>query len=158
MMLQVYKEPAYTRIFQSSYSSILKYWHVVLLIVLPLLITLIDPNWIYNPDVLNDVDPWIYHGLFRYFFDFATTSPSNLHYFIERLSWVLPGYVLYKIFAPVLANAILHLAVYYIGLFAIYGTARQLFGKTPAFIAALCLGSYTWFLRATGHDYLDGAG
>lgn len=152
------KTPAYQRISESNYSSMLKHWHVISLIALPLLITLINPNWIYNPDVLNDVDTWVYHGLFRYFFDFATTSPSNLHYFIERLSWILPGYVLYKIFTPVLANAILHLSVYYIGLFAIYGTARQLFGKTPALVAVICLGSYTWFLRAAGHDYLDGAG
>lgn len=156
--LQESKPSAFKPVFENLTPLLIKYWHVLLLIALPLLITLINPNWIYNPDVLNDTDTWIYHGLFRYFFDFATTSPSNTHYFIERLSWVLPGYALYKLFTPVIANAILHLSVYYIALFAIYGTARQLFGQTPAFIAAICLGSYTWFLRASGHDYLDGAG
>jgi|GEM_PF-1295514 len=133
-------------------------WHQLILFALPLLITLINPNWIYNPPVLNNVDTWIYTGLFRYFFDFADKHPSNWHYFIERLSWVLPGYAAYHIFSPEVANAVLHLGVYFLTVFALYGVARRLFGKDAALLMALCLGSYTWFLRAVGHDYIDGIG
>jgi len=86
-------------------------WHGVVVFALPLLITLINPNWIYNPNLLNRVDTWIYNGLFRYFFDFADKHPSNWHYYVERLSWVMPGYVLYHIFSPEVANAVLHLGV-----------------------------------------------
>jgi len=133
-------------------------WHRVILFMMPLLITLINPNWIYNPPVLNNVDTWIYTGLFRYFFDFADKHPSNLHYFIERLSAILPGYALYHVFTPEVANAVLHLGVYMLTVFALYGVMRRLFGKDAALIAALCLGGYTWFLRAAGHDYIDGMG
>ena len=133
-------------------------WHRVILFMMPLLITLINPNWIYNPPVLNNVDTWIYNGLFRYFFDFADSYPSNLHYFIERLSAILPGYALYHVFTPEVANAVLHLGVYMLTVFALYGVMRRLFDKDTAFIAALCLGGYTWFLRAAGHDYIDGMG
>ena len=133
-------------------------WHRVILFVLPLLITLINPNWIYNPPVLNQADTWIYNGLFRYFFDFANSYPSNSHYFIERLSAILPGYALYHVFTPEIANAVLHLGVHMITVFALYGVMRRLFDKDTAFIAALCLGGYTWFLRAAGHDYIDGMG
>lgn len=133
-------------------------FHILILFALPLLITLINPNWIYNPTVLNSVDTWIYNGLFRYFFDFADKHPSNIHYFVERVSWVMPGYFFYHVFNAILANALIHLSVFYACVFSIYGIAQRLFGKDTAFITALCLGCYTWFLRAAGHDYIDGPG
>ncbi len=138
--------------------SLRQEWHWALVLALPLLITLINPNWMYSPHALNNIDTWIYHGLFRHFFDFAAAQDTGIYYFVERLSWILPGYALYHIFPAQIANALLHLGVYYLAIFSLYGTARQLFGKDTALIAALCLGGYTWFLRAAGHDYLDGVG
>lgn len=135
-----------------------KYWRIIILGLHPLLLTIINPNWLYNPEVLNFTDTWIYNGLFRYFVDFASQSPSNIHYFIERVSWGLPGYGLYQFFSPEIANAILHLGVFYLCVFSIYGTLKVLFGQDTAFITALCLAGYTWFLRAVGHDYVDGIG
>lgn len=134
------------------------HWRLALLVLLPLCITLINPNWIYNPDALNNIDTWVYTGLFHDFFNFAGKHPSNVHYFVERLSWVLPGYFLYHVFGAILGNAILHLSVFYACVFSMYGIVQRLFDKDSAFITALCLGSYTWFLRAAGHDYVDGAG
>lgn len=128
----------------------------ILLFLLPLVITLINPNWIYNPQVLNGVDTWVYTGLFRDFFDLASQFPSNSHYFAERLTAILPGYLLYQLFPTEIANAILHLSVYWITIFALYAVASRLFNRNAAFLSMLCLGSYTWFLRATGHDYVDG--
>jgi hypothetical protein len=130
----------------------------ILLFLLPLIITCINPNWIYNPPVLNTVDTWIYTGLFRNFFDLAGQYPSNTHYFIERLTIILPGYFLYHIFPVEIANAILHLGVYWVTIFALYGVAYRLFNRESAFLSMLCLGTYTWFLRAAGHDYIDGFG
>jgi 4-amino-4-deoxy-L-arabinose transferase-like glycosyltransferase len=133
-------------------------WRGLMLLALPLLITLLNPNWLYNPETLNAVDTWIYNGLFRYFFDFAPVPPSSGHYFIERLSWVLPGYVLYNTLPAVLANAVLHLAVYLLTVFSIYRAGARLFTPDAGFLAAACLGVYPWFLRAAGHDYIDGVG
>jgi hypothetical protein len=141
---------------QTSFSH--QRWHVGILLVFPLLLTLINPNWLYNASALNDIDPWIYHALFRYWPDFATAPHLEIYYFADRLSWVLPGYALYQIFLPEIANAVLHFGVYYLAVFSIYGTARRLFGQEAAFMMGLCLGGYTWFLRAVGHDYLDGIG
>lgn len=144
--------------YEGLFRWITQQWHILFLFIQPLLITLINPNWLYNLDVLNRIDTWIYSGLFRYFFDFADKYPSNAHYFAERLSWVLPGYGVYQIFPPEVANAVMHLSVFYLCIFAIYGVIRRLFNADAAFITAICLGSYTWFLRAAGHDYVDGIG
>lgn len=134
------------------------HWRAAVLCVLPLLITLINPNWLYNPSVMNTIDTWIYHSLFRYLPDFATTSPVNEFYFIERLGLILPGYFLYHVFPPEIANFLLRLGVYYLTVFSLYGVASYLFTRDSAFIMAMCLGGYTWFLRAAGHDYVDGIG
>lgn len=133
-------------------------FQLIILFVLPLLITLINPNWIYNLPGLNNTDTWIYNGLFRYFFDFINTYPSDSHYFVERLSWVLPGHFLYQIFPSIVANFILHLSVFYLCIFTFYGVIKRLFGRDTAFVTILCLSIYTWFLRAVGHDYVDGVG
>lgn len=130
----------------------------VILFILPFCLTLINPNWIYNPTVLNSVDTWIYTGLFRNFFELADTYPSNGYYFVERLTAILPGYAAYQLFPPELANGVLHLAVYLVAVFALYGIVKRLFNEDIAFVTAMCLGCYTWFLRAVGHDYVDGIG
>lgn len=147
----------------NSYDSrfrtwVLNHYDKLLLFLLPLIITFVNPNWIYNPPVLNTVDTWIYTGLFRDFFDFASQFPSNAHYFIERLTAILPGYFLYQLFPVEIANAILHLGVYWVTVFALYSVASRLFHRDAAFLSMLCLGSYSWFLRAAGHDYVDGFG
>jgi len=135
-----------------------RHWHVLLLLVQPLLMTLINPNWLYNPPVLNTFDTWVYNSVFRYLPDFATAQHVDFFYFMDRLSWVLPGYILYHLFSPEIANALLHFGVYALALFSIYGISKQLFGQDAAFLMAICLGGYTWFLRAVGHDYVDGVG
>ena len=131
--------------------------HWLSLVTLPGLIAVVNPNWLFTPH--NRVPFWdamIYQGLFRYYFDFASTPPSNTHYFVERISWILPGYALYHVFPPLIANVILHLGVAWLSLFALYGAGRALFGAPSGFVAAILMGSYPWFLRAVGHDYLDG--
>lgn len=133
--------------------------HIVTLVCLPIAIALVNPNWLYTPvDRLQNTDAYIYHGLFRYFFDFASTAPSNGHYFVERLSWVVPGYVIYHILPPFWANAALHLGVQLTAVLALYATASAWFGRAAAFPTAILLSAYPWLLRAAGHDYVDGAG
>lgn len=135
-----------------------RYWRELTLLALPILITLVNPNWLYNPDALNVADTWYYHGLFRGFPAFAANPDTNFTYFIERLGWVLPGYALYQTFPAEIANIILDFCVYLLAIFSVYAIVKRLFGADVALLTALCLGGYTWFLRAVGHDYLDGVG
>ncbi|MEW6285845.1 MAG: hypothetical protein AB1509_06430 [Chloroflexota bacterium] len=130
----------------------------LILFLLPLVFTAINSNWIFTPPTHNMPDPWFYFSYFRYFFERAAEFPSNTHYFVERLTWIVPGYVIYHIFPPLIANHVLHLSVYYLAVFSLYGTVSLLYHRRAAFLAALLFGGYPWFLRAAGWDYTDGTG
>src|SRR5215212_4761886 len=137
---------------------LIKHRDRLILFIFPLILIFINSNWIFTP-VTNFVpDPWFYVGYFRYFYDYAPVYPSNAHYFVERLTWNIPGYYLYKIFPPLQGNYVLHLIVYYVAIFSLYGTINLIFNRRTALISALLMGSYPWFLRATGWDYTDGTG
>src|SRR5688572_3548552 len=129
-----------------------------ILFIFPLILISINSNWIFTPVTNYIPDPWFYLGYFRYFYDYAPVYPSNTHYFVERLTWNIPGYYLHKTFPPLLANHILHLVVYYIAVFSLYGILHLIFNRRTALISALLMGSYPWFLRAAGWDYTDGTG
>src|SRR5882724_9800413 len=83
---------------------------ILLLLSLPIILLLINNNWIFNPPS-DFPDSWFYLTNFRHFFDFAPNYPSNIHYFIERLTWNLLGYSFYHVFTPIIANYLLHLLV-----------------------------------------------
>lgn len=130
----------------------------VIIFVFPILITLFNSNWIFSPILAYLPDPWFYLGYFRYFFDYVSKYPSNIHYFVERITWNIPGYFIYHILPPLLANYVLHLLVCYIALFSLYGILNSLFGNRTALLSTLLLSAYPWFLRAVGWDYVDGVG
>jgi hypothetical protein len=139
-----------------------KYLDLVILFFFPLLQVSINSNWIFNPiKALPTVpfqDTWFYNGNFFYFFDYANEGTTSTHYFVERLPSNIPGYYLYHLFSPLTANYILHLGYYYIAVFSIYSILHSLLNKRSALITSLAMGSYPWFLRAVGWDYVDGVG
>ncbi len=135
-----------------------KYSDGIIIFIFPILLVFLNSNWIFTPATDFLPDPWFYLGYFRYFSAYTSTSPSNTHYFVERLTWNIPGYYIYKIFPTLLANYVLHLSVCYIALFSLYGTLQMLFNRRTALLSTLLLGSYPWFLRAVGWDYVDGVG
>jgi hypothetical protein len=131
----------------------LNWVHVGLILVLPIILVLINPNWIFNASITDD---YIYTGYQLALPKYVGWSPSESHYFIERLSVTLPGYVIRQFFSPLIANFVLHLGVYYIAIFSVYGIINKLFNARMAIIVALLFGQYPLILRATGWDYVDG--
>lgn len=130
----------------------------IIIFTLPLLLTSLNSNWIFTPATDFVPDPWFYLAYFRYFYNYAPEFPSNIHYFVERITWNVPGYYVYQFFPPLHANYVLHLIVCYIALFSLYGTLQTLFNRRTAILSALLMGGYPWFLRAVGWDYVDGIG
>jgi hypothetical protein len=128
------------------------------IVIFPILLAVLNSNWIFSPATDFLPDPWFYLGYFRYFDNYAPAFPSNIHYFVERISWIVPGYYVYKIFPPLLANYFLHLGVCYLGLFSLYNTLSLLFNRRTALLTTLLMGGYPWYLRAVGWDYVDGIG
>jgi hypothetical protein len=130
----------------------------IILFSFPILSASLNSNWIFTPATDFVPDPWFYLAYFRYFYEYAPEFPSNIHYFVERITWNVPGYSVYQMFPPLVANYVLHLTVCYIALFSLYGILRTLFNHRAALLSALLMGGYPWFLRAVGWDYVDGVG
>ncbi len=128
-------------------------YSIPVLLVLPWLLLLINQSWIFTP---ASIDPWIYWGYFNNFDSFISAFAGT--YYGTRLPWILPGYVCYKIFPPLIANYVLHFSFYYIAIFSLFFTIKLIFGKRAALTSAILLGCYPFFLGAIGWDYVDGAG
>lgn len=119
-----------------------------IIFIFPILITILNSNWIFSPTSNYLPDPGFYVGYFRYFFDYAPEYPSNIHYFVERVTWNIPGYLIYHILPSLIANYVLHLLVCYTALFSLYGILNMFFGNRTALLSTLLLCVYPWFLRA----------
>jgi hypothetical protein len=131
----------------------LNWVHVATILALPIVLALINPNWLFNANIADD---YIYLGYQLNFPNYVGWSPSEGTYFIERISWILPGYLIRQIFSPLMANFIIHLGVYYLASFSVYATLNRLFNAKVALIITLLFGQYPPILRSVGWDYVDG--
>src|SRR5262249_11518273 len=102
------------------------------------------------------VDGWSYFGFFTNFAQFLRLFTET--YYATRLAWIVPGAMAHHLLPPMAANRVLHLAVYYAAVFALYYTLRRTVGRRAALIVAIATGCYSYFLRAVGWHYVDGAG
>jgi len=129
-------------------------WEILLLLLLPLLLLLINQIWIFNPN--GTIDPWVYFGHFIRLKQYLIAFPDA--YYGSRLSWILPGYLAYFLFSPLVANYVLHLGFYYLAILSLYFILKPSVGRRAAFLTSASMGSYAFFLLAIGWDYVDGAG
>lgn len=127
----------------------------------PWVLLAINRSWIF----LNGsfVDSWIYFGFFQnlreYQTIYASANSTKLgFYYDDRLSWILPGYLVYQLFPPLIANYILHIGLYYVVSLALYAILALVVHRRAAIVGTLLMGSYSYFLNAIGWDYIDGAG
>ena len=129
-------------------------WEILLLLLLPVLLLLINQIWIFNPN--GTIDPWLYFGYFIRLKQYLIALPEA--YYGTRLSWILPGYLAYSLFSPLVANYILHLGFYYLATLSLYFILKPSVGRRAAFQTSASMGCYAFFLQAIGWDYVDGAG
>jgi hypothetical protein len=64
--------------------------------------------------------------------------------------------LVYKFLPPLAANYVLHLALWYTAVIALYYTLKTATSRQVGLIAAVFLGSYLYFLQPVGSDYVDG--
>ena len=95
------------------------HYYYLLLLVFPFILLLANNGWIFPNAYIAIFDDWIYLGYFLNFAQYVKLfdQPWDMIYFGSRLPWILPGYALYHIFSPKLANYILHLSFFYASLF-----------------------------------------
>ncbi len=127
--------------------------HIGVISILPIILAFINSNWIFN---LSMADDYIYLGYQLDFSKYIGWHPSDSSYFIERLIVIIPSAIIRQIFSPVVANFILHLGVYYLAIYSVYGILNKLFNARIAIFIAILFGQYPLIMRATGWDYPDG--
>src|SRR6516162_9060959 len=104
---------------------------VGILISIPVILSAINSNWLYTK--VGPLDPWYNVAYFLHYDD-----PSFLNdiYKIARLSWIIPGFVAYQVFSPVVANYVLHMGCLVISVVFLFLTLHRLFGYRIAFATA----------------------
>lgn len=107
----------------------------------------------FNPP--NATDPWIYTGamwnldyLYRFFGD---------TYYLSRLPWIIPGYLLNQILSTRESFIALHVAFALTAAVSGFLVARRVYGRTAAFAAFGALVTSLLFYDAYSTDYPDGA-
>jgi len=130
----------------------------IVLMTLPALIFLINPNWLFQ-DVGN-MDPWFYFGGFMHFARYQRLipyAPPWPGYALERLMWVLPGAILVRIFSPVYGLVALHTLFYWISILSMYFLVKTLTDSRTGMLTACFLGFCPFFIGANGWAYIDSA-
>src|SRR5581483_8978097 len=117
-------------------------------LAIPLGFALIQRDWLYTP--IGNLDPWYNVGFFLHYTDPAFYAD---HYKGSRLSWLAPGFALYSIFTPRLANFILHVGALVTATSFVYLTLARLVGREVAFIVGVLLTFYFPFYGVGGWDY-----
>lgn len=129
-------------------------WRTIgIIALLPIILAIINPNWIFNAWVIDD---YHYLGYQLALPKYVGWEPANSHYFIERIAWLLPTYWIRQITTPLVANFFIHLSVYYVAIFSFYAIVNRLYRARTALIMTLLIGQFPVFLRSTGNDYVDG--
>jgi hypothetical protein len=126
------------------------------LLLLPLLVLCRNSNSIFT-NGFGYLDPWFYYGFFHNLALFkGRLFPGT--YYGSRLSWVLPGYLVNQIFDPLLANYVLHLAVFYVAVLSLYFILARTINRPTALLTAIAFGLHPHLWTAVGWDGMDGAG
>jgi 4-amino-4-deoxy-L-arabinose transferase-like glycosyltransferase len=130
-------------------------WYWLAILALPLLVLWHRDDALYTPPWFSD--PWFYLGYFQNLVDFKRDLYPNA-YFGSRLSWILLGSAVHWLFAPVIANFILHTGVLLVASLSFFTILRRAVSARAAFLATLVFSMHPWLWAATGWDYVNGAG
>jgi hypothetical protein len=124
----------------------------VFLAAIPIAMSIVNCSWLYSP--VGYLDPWINVG---YFLHYADPTFGLVSYKTARLSWIIPGFVAYQIFKPIVANYILHMGCLLASIIFFYLTVARLFGPLIAFATSACFAVFVPFHGSAGWDYQNAA-
>ena len=108
---------------------------------------------LYNP--LGTIDPWLYTALWTNF-DQIYESFSRTYY-VSRVPWIVPGYVLNGIFDARTAFVVLHTTYFLGGGILFYVLCRRWLGVVPAAAGYVALIGSQMYFNAHRWDYQEGA-
>jgi hypothetical protein len=109
----------------------------------------------YATGPLGLIDPWVYFGFFLDLIPHIRAFKGA--YFTTRLTWTVPGAIVYHFFSPVVATYVLHLALFYTSTIALYLILKMTVSRRAAVFGVLLMGFHSYFLWSVGWPYMDGA-
>jgi hypothetical protein len=118
------------------------------LAAIPIALSICNDNWLYTH--IGYLDPWYNVG---YFMHYTDPTYLNWYYKIARLSWLIPGYLIYRIFTPPVANYILHMGPLIVSAFMLFAALRRIISTEIAFLTAAMLVGYVNYHGSGGWDY-----
>jgi hypothetical protein len=128
------------------------------ILALPWVILRFDSTWLFayaiNP--FGFIDPWVYFGYFLDLTQHLRTFKGA--YFTTRLTWTVPGAIVYHLFPPLLATYVLHLTLFYAATISLYLILKITVSQRAAILATLLMAFHSYFLWSIGWPYIDGAG
>ncbi len=129
----------------------------LLIAVLPWAILRADSSWLfgYATSPLGLIDPWVYFGFFLDLIPHIRAFKGA--YFTTRLTWTVPGAIVYHFFSPIVATYVLHLMLFYASTIALYLILKMTVSRRAALIAVLLMAFHCYFLWSVGWPYVDGA-
>jgi hypothetical protein len=129
-------------------------WLVVL--SLPWIVLSLDTTWLfaYATSSYGFIDPWVYFG---FFFDLVPHIRAfKGAYFTTRLTWTVPGAIVYHVFSPITATYVLHLTLFYASILSLYFILKATVSRPAALLATLLMAFHSYFLWSIGWPYIDG--
>ena len=128
-----------------------------LIAALPWVVLRLDGSWIfgYATGPLPLIDPWVYFGFFLDLIPHIRAFKGA--YFTTRLTWTVPGAIVYHSFPPVAATYVLHLILFYASTIALYLILKMTVSRRAGVVAVLLMAFHTYFLWSVGWPYMDGA-
>ncbi|HST11341.1 MAG TPA: glycosyltransferase family 39 protein [Terriglobales bacterium] len=130
---------------------------LLVVLSLPWVVLRFDTTWLfaYATSSFGFIDPWVYFGFF-----FDLTQHIRVFkgaYFTTRLTWTVPGAVVYHVFSPLTATYVLHLALFYCATLSLYFILKITVSRRVALLATLLMAFHSYFLWSVGWPYIDGA-
>ena len=120
----------------------------LILIVIPIVMAVINQDWLFTP--IGYLDSWYNVA---YFLRYSNEDFLNQYYKISRLGWIIPGYVTYAIFNPLVANYVLHIGALTLSALALFSALRRIFSTKVGFVASALLIVHVPFHGSGGWDY-----
>jgi hypothetical protein len=121
---------------------------VAILTAMPLLMAMFGREWLYTP--IRYLDPWYNVGFFQFYHD---ASFLTNHYKVQRLPWILPGWLLYHLLGPLFGNFVLHVGALITSTIFVYLALARLVARQSALLVAAFLTIYIPFHGSGAWDY-----
>ncbi len=130
---------------------------LLLILALPWAMVRLDSAWLfaYATSSQGFIDPWVYFGFFLDLAQHLRTFKGA--YFTTRITWTVPGAIVYHLFSPVVATYVLHLVLYCAATVSLYLILKATVSRRAAFLATVLMGFHSYFLWSVGWSYIDGA-